>query len=149
MFTISIEGDEAAIKDILSYTPFSFVSSCYQLWFCSLHGHSLSRNGIIENVGNGTLWLLLPLFFASYNGVLHDRGGFDIILIIESKEINLRRITIYLHDYMHYNDVDGRIGTEVCGCRWRCRPSRRSLHKERKSRYSSEAPRDKGLSIGD
>lgn len=45
MFTISIEGDEAAIKGMLKYTPFSFVSSFYQLWFCSLQGHTLSRDG--------------------------------------------------------------------------------------------------------
>lgn len=45
MFTISVEGDEVGIRRILSYTPFSFVSADYQLWFCSLVGHSLAKDG--------------------------------------------------------------------------------------------------------
>jgi acetoacetate decarboxylase len=66
MITITVEGNESEMKQILSYTPFEFVSPLYQIWFCNLDGHTLdkSKNGYRECA------ITIP---ASYKGHV---GGF-------------------------------------------------------------------------
>ncbi|MBA1333729.1 MAG: hypothetical protein HPY66_0122 [Firmicutes bacterium] len=43
-FTITIEGEDTAIKEILAYTPFEYVSNIYQISFSSLNEHTLALN---------------------------------------------------------------------------------------------------------
>lgn len=45
MISIFVEGEETEIRKLLGQTPFDFVSADYQLWACSLQGHTLARGG--------------------------------------------------------------------------------------------------------
>lgn len=44
-FTVTLEGSEKELRSLLSFTPFEYVANCFQIWFCSLQGHTLARTG--------------------------------------------------------------------------------------------------------
>lgn len=45
MISFFVEGEETGIRKLLQQTPFEFISADYQLWLCSLHGHTLALDG--------------------------------------------------------------------------------------------------------
>ncbi len=61
---VTVEGDATAVKEVLSYTPFEYVSNVFQVWVADLKGHSLAP----ETSGYKEAAITIPVRYGDYRG---------------------------------------------------------------------------------